>query len=98
MKAGVLGMGMMLAAGMAAAGPAGTRDVSLCRGAYQVMLMTEMECHLYARQVRLLQAQGKTETLAELKRQHDKLLEERATACPCANQEQEQRVVVAGDC
>lgn len=101
MKAYVWIAGMMCIAGLAsAAEPAGAPDAPVCRGSYPVLLMTEMECRLYSHQVQLLQARGNHEALAALKVQHDKLLGERAAACPCARQHSvsDQSIVVAGDC
>lgn len=101
MNAGVMGMGMMLAAGLALAdGKVATPDERACQGAQPVMLMTPLECRTYVQQLHRLEAQGKSETLAELKRQHERLLEERATACPCVIQPhvREPTLVVAGDC
>lgn len=102
MNTGVIGMSMMLVAGLASAtGTAATGDVHACQGRYPVMLMTNTECQTYVRQMHFLEAQGKAERLAELKQQHDRLLEERATACPCASQLPPQAqpvLIVAGDC
>jgi len=101
MKAGVWVAVMLCTAGLAtAAEPAASPEGLLCRGAYPVLLMTEMECRLYAQQVRLLQTQGNTKALAVLKQQHDRLMAERATTCPCATQRTDDApaIVVAGDC
>lgn len=101
MKAGVWLAGLLCAASVAsAAETAGNSDAQLCRGAYPVMLMTDMECRLYLQQKRLLQAQGNARALVLLKQQHDSLMADRAARCPCAPQRSrdDQAIVVAGDC
>lgn len=70
---------LMSAPGLQAAEP----DEALCRGSYPVMLMTDVECRLYIRQVQALRAQGRTRALAALQRQHDEQLRERAAICLC---------------
>jgi len=64
-------------------------DEALCRGDYPVMLMTELECRLYASQVKTLRSQGQTRALASLQQQHAEQLRERAAICPCMDPDPE---------
>lgn len=101
MNTAVTGAILLLASGGAfAAGTADSGETRVCQGPYPVLLMTAGECRAYVRQMRFLETQGQAAKLAEWKRQHDRLLEERARACPCASdpRSQDPVLVVAGDC
>lgn len=101
MKAGIWMAGMLCVADMAvAAPPADSPDSVLCRGTTPVMLMTEMECRVYAERFHRLQAQGDVRALEMLRQEHDGLMAERAATCPCASQPpgDAKPTVVAGDC
>lgn len=92
-------VGAMAPPGLQAAGS----DEALCRGDYPVMLMTELECRLYARQVETLRSQGQIRALANLQQQHAEQLRERAAICPCMDLDPEvafpqQVVLLDPDC
>jgi hypothetical protein len=70
---------LMNSSGLLAASP----DEALCRGAYPVLLMTPQECRHYLHQVKSLRSRGQIGALDALQRQHAELLQERAAACPC---------------
>lgn len=82
-----------LSGNVSAQGPAVPDDRALCQGDYPVLLMTERECSHYASQMRALTQGGDAGALAALVVEHDVLLSERASACPCIT-----AGAAAGDC
>jgi hypothetical protein len=74
-------------------------DESMCRGAYPVLLMTSAECRMHLARVRVLEALGDRDGLAETRRQQALLLDERALVCGCAQgDDAPAQAADSGDC
>jgi hypothetical protein len=58
-------------------------DLEVCKGGYQVMLMTPGECRGYVNQLRAAQARADHMAALDLQEWHTELLIERSQACPC---------------